>query len=596
MMSTMRRVSCEGLGRGWRRWASVLILTCAALAEAGAATAQAKEDNQPEIGSGFTERKLAFAQRYMVSAANPLATDAGLQVLSAGGSATDAVIAVQLVLALVEPQSSGIGGGAFAISFDAASGQLQAWDGRETAPAGARGDRFMEAGKPIPFWDAVNSGRSVGTPGLFGMLWLMHAEQGRLPWARLFEPAIALAEEGFAVSPRLHTLLEQNRELRQQAPAAAYFYNEKGEAWPVGHVLRNPAFAKVLRAVAQNGPVAFYAGSVAQAIVDAVASHPVPGDLSLDDLRNYRAKTRPALCAPYKVYVLCGMPPPSSGPLAVMQIMGILSHTPIAALQPDSLAAVHLFSEAGKLAFADRDFYIADPDFQEVPTRALLDPGYLKLRASLVDNDRSIGRAPPGDPAAMLARRGRDGSYERPSTTHIVAVDQERNVVSMTSSIEAAFGSKILVDGFLLNNQLTDFSLSDVDAQGRPVANRVEPLKRPRSAMAPMLILKDGRPVLAIGSPGGAAIINYVAKTLLGTLDWGMDIQQAIDLPNVGSRNSFTELEKGSALGALAPSLREMGHEVREVEFPSGLQGVMITKDGLYGGTDPRREGLAAGR
>ncbi|NYT80438.1 gamma-glutamyltransferase [Alcaligenaceae bacterium] len=572
------------------------MLTCAALTSACTALPQAKEDVHPEGGSGFTERKLAFAQQYMVSTANPLATQAGLRMLSAGGSATDAAIAAQLVLALVEPQSSGIGGGAFAISFDAGNNRLRSWDGRETAPAAARGDRFMKAGKAIPFWDAVNSGRSVGTPGLFSMLWLMHGEQGRLPWERLFEPAVSIAEKGFAVSPRLHTLLEGNQDLRRQPAAAAYFYEETGKALPVGRVVRNLPFAQVLRAVAKEGPSAFYEGPVAKSIAAAVASHPVPGDLSLDDLRNYRAKERDTLCMPYKVYTLCGVPPPSAGPLAVMQILGILSHTPIAGLAPDSLAAVHLFSEAGKLAFADRDFYAADPDFQDVPAKAMLDPAYLKLRAALISPDHSLGKAPPGDPAAMLARRGRDNAPERPSTTHIVAVDGDRNVVSMTSSIESAFGSKIFVNGFLLNNQLTDFSLSDVDAQGTPVANRVEPRKRPRSSMAPMLVLQDGRPVMAIGSPGGSSIINYVAKTLLGTLDWGLDIQQAINLPNRGSRNSFTELEKNTSLGSLAPALREMGHEVREIEFPSGLQGVVITKHGLQGGADPRREGLAAGR
>jgi gamma-glutamyltranspeptidase/glutathione hydrolase len=289
------------------------------------------------------------------------------------------------------------------------------------------------------------------------------------------------------------------------------------------------------------------------------------------------------------------MPPPSSGPLTVIQMLEILSHTPIATLAPDSLEAVHYFSEAGKLAYADRDVYVADPAFIDVPVKALLNPAYLALRAGLIRPEKTIGRAPPGDPVGMLAVRGKDASPELPSTSHLVAVDAHGNVVSMTSSIESAFGSKIFVNGYLLNNELTDFSLVDTDASGKPVANRTEPLKRPRSSMAPMIVLKDGKPIMAIGSPGGSAIINYVAKTLLGVLEWGMNIQEAIDLPNLGSRNSFTELEKNTSLHGLAMDLRRMGHEVREVDFPSGLQGIMLTPDGLEGGSDPRREGVSAG-
>lgn len=555
-----------------------------------------KEDFNPESATGLTDRGEAHARHYMVSSANPHATEAGVQVLADGGTAADAVIAAQLVLNLVEPQSSGIGGGAFIVAYDADTHRVLSYDGRETAPAAARGDRFMRDGKPIDFWEAVNSGRSVGVPGLLRALALMHERHGRLPWARLFEPAIALAEQGFAVSPRLHALLEKDEALRRQAAAAAYFYDGRGRPWPVGHTLKNPAYAATLRSVAEHGPVAFYEGRIARDIVAAVARHPVPGDLSLDDLSSYRAQERSALCMPYKaVYTLCGAPPPSSGPLAVMQMLGILSHTPIAALPPDTLAAVHYFAEAGSLAFADRDLYVADPDFVDVPVQAMLDPDYLARRAALIQADESMGRAPPGDPAGKLAGRGEGDAPELPSTTHVAAVDAQGNVVSMTSSIETAFGSKIFVHGFLLNNQLTDFSLSDADAQGRPVANRVEARKRPRSSMAPMLVLKDGRPYLAIGSPGGAAIINYVAKTLLGVLDWGLTLQQAIALPNRGSRNRYTELERGSSLHGLAPRLRAMGHAVREVDFPSGLQGILLTPQGLVGGSDPRREGLAAG-
>ncbi|NGM87182.1 gamma-glutamyltransferase [Parapusillimonas sp. SGNA-6] len=549
----------------------------------------------PEAATGYDSHELVRAKQYMFTSAHPLATQAGTRVLAQGGSAVDALIAAQMVLNLVEPQSSGIGGGAFIVTYDAASGKVQAYDGRETAPVASRSDRFMREGKAIPFREAVNSGRSVGTPGLLRVLALAHDQHGALPWSHLFGPAITLAERGFPVSPRLHALLNENEALRQQPAAADYFYDEGGMPWPVGHILKNPSLAAVMRRVAALGPEGFYQGDIAQDIVDAVAGHAVPGDLSLEDLSAYRAQERQPLCAPYKVYTLCGVPPPSAGPLAVMQILNILSHTPIADQPPDSLEAVHYFSEAGKLAFADRDVYVADPAFVDVPDQAMLDPDYLAARARLIDPQRSMGRAPPGDPVGKLPVRGQDDSPELPSTTHIVAVDAQGNVASMTSTIESAFGSKIFVDGFLLNNELTDFSLSDVDADGKPVANRVEPGKRPRSSMAPMIVLKDGKPIMAIGSPGGSAIINYVAKTLLGVLDWGLNIQQAIDLPNRGSRNSFTELEKNTSLHPLAPALRAMGHEVREIDFPSGLHGIVITPQGLEGGADPRREGVAAG-
>ncbi|HWL27848.1 MAG TPA: gamma-glutamyltransferase, partial [Burkholderiaceae bacterium] len=510
-------------------------------------------DVNPEAATGVGSHELVRAKHYMFSSAHPLATQVGTKVLAQGGSAIDALIAAQMVLNLVEPQSSGIGGGAFIVTYDAASGKVQAYDGRETAPAASRSDRFMREGKAIPFRDAVNSGLSVGTPGLLRMLALVHDQHGALAWSQLFGPAITLAEQGFPVSARLHALLNENEALRQQPAAAKYFYDAAGIPWPIGHILKNPSLAAVFRRVAAQGPAAFYQGDIARDIVDAVAGHAVPGDLSMDDMSAYRAQERPALCTPYKAYTLCGVPPPSSGPLAVMQILNILTHTPIAQLPPDSLEAVHYFSEAGKLAFADRDVYVADPAFIDVPVQALLDPDYLAARARLIDPSRSMGRAPPGDPVGKLPVRGQDDSPELPSTSHIVAVDARGNVASMTSSIESAFGSKIFVDGFLLNNELTDFSLSDVDASGKPVANRLEPGKRPRSSMAPMLILKDGKPFMAIGSPGGSAIINYAAKTLLGVLDWELDIQQAIDLPNRGSRNSFTELEKNTSLHPLAP-------------------------------------------
>lgn len=559
---------------------------------------QSVEDIQPEAATHTTSSGVnapAQAAHYMVSSANPWATKAGVAILAAGGSATDAAIAAQMVLNLVEPQSSGIGGGAFVLTFDAGARRVQAWDGRETAPAAARSDRFMKGGRALDFADAINSGRSVGTPGLLRVLALMHEHHGRLAWADLFEPAINLAKQGFPVSERLHALLAGQVALQAQPAAASYFYNEKGQPWPVGHRLRNPALARTFREIAAHGPGAFYEGPMAQRMIGAVAAHDVPGDLALEDLAAYRALKREALCSPYKEYSICGMPPPSAGPLTVLQMLGILSHTPIADLAADSLQAVHFFAEAGKLAFADRDAYVADPDFVDVPVQALLNPRYLASRARLLRPDKAMGSAPPGNPLGLSSIPGTGTTPELPSTTHIVAVDADGNVVSMTSTIESAFGSKIFVDGYLLNNQLTDFSLTDVDAHGALVRNRVEPGKRPRSSMAPMLVLKDGKPVMAIGSPGGSAIINYVAKTLLGVLDWEMNIQEAISLPNRGSQNRSTYLEKGTSLHTLVPGLTALGHVVREIDLPSGLQGIVATPDGLQGGADPRREGLAAG-
>src|SRR5690554_58252 len=595
-----------GKGAALTAWLAVLVLAgCAgrpvvdgqasAPQEVPAATAAFKEDIAPEAASGRIARQVVRTQDYMLVSAHPLATRAGARILAAGGTAIDAVIASQMVLTLVEPQSSGIGGGAFIVSYDKASQTMQTYDGRETAPAAARPDRYMHDGAPIDFWDAVHSGLSVGVPGVLHALELAHADHGRMDWASLFAPAITLADEGFAVTPRLHTSLEANLALRDQPDAAAYFYDPAGWAWPVGHWLRNPALALTLRRIAQDGPQAFYRGRIAEDIVAAVARHAVPGDLTVADMAGYRALRREPLCAPYKVYEVCGMPPPSSGPLAVMQMLNILSHTPISSLAPQSLAAVHLFSEAGKLAFADRDYYVADPAYVDVPVEAMISPSYLALRAALIDPTKSQGSMPPGDPAGMRAVRGQDNSAELPSTTHVVAVDRAGNVVSMTSSIETAFGSKIFVDGFLLNNQLTDFSFASVDAQGRPIANRIEAGKRPRSSMAPMIVIHQGQPVMAIGAPGGAAIINYVAKTILGVLDWGLDIQAAISLPNFGNRNRYTELERGTALHSLAAGLQTMGHEVREVDATSGLHGIVLTPSGLEGGADPRREGLAMG-
>jgi gamma-glutamyltranspeptidase/glutathione hydrolase len=408
------------------------------------------------------------------------------------------------------------------------------------------------------------------------------------------QPAIQLAEQGFVVSPRLHAQIKGNRFLAEQAAAREYFYPQ-GQAAPIGYVLKNPALAEVLRRIASEGAAAFYRGGIAKDMVQAVQSHARPGALTLQDLADYRAIVREPVCGHYRRYRLCGMGPPSSGAIAVMQMLGMLNQHDMASVLPNSREAVHYFAEAGRLAFADRERYVADPAFVQVPVAALLDSRYLAWRGALIDARLSMGIAQAGDPLGMLKQRGESTVIDQPSTTHLVAIDAEGNAVSMTSTIESEFGSKIFVRGFLLNNQLTDFSLSPTDAQGRVVANRVEPRKRPRSSMAPIIVLKDDKPYLLIGSPGGSSIILYVAKTLIGVLDWQLDIQQAIALPNMGSRNRETELEQGSDLERLQQSLRQSGHRVSIAPSPSGVHAIMIQPDVLYGGADPRREGVALG-
>lgn len=573
-------------------------LAAGALTLALAGLAQGREpaapDLNPEAATASVQREKVSSAASMVVTAHPLATRAGLSMLDQGGSAVDAAIASQLVLGLVEPQSSGLGGGGFLLLFQPDKGLLS-YDGRETAPAASPLDRFELDGKTMSFKQAVNSGRSVGVPGLMRALELMHQDGGRLPWASLFRPAIDLAEQGFEVSPRLHALIADNPGLADKPAARAYFLDEQGRPWPVGHRLRNPAYAQVLKVLAQQGADAFYTGELARDMTAAVAADPIPGDLSEADLRDYRALRREPLCMDWQRWALCGMAPPSSGPLTVMQMLGILQHTPIASLEPQSAQAIHYFAEAGRLAFADRDAWVADPAFVAVPQQAMLAPDYLKARAALIRPDRSLGHAPPGQPLAGRQPAG-DSTLELPSTTHLSVADAQGQVVSMTTSVESAFGSKIMVRGFLLNNQLTDFALSPRDEAGRLSVNRVEPGKRPRSSMAPMMVLENDRPVIALGSPGGSAIISYVAQTLTGMLMWNLDAQQAVSLPHYGSRNRATELEAGTAVTAQAQALRAMGHEVREQPFPSGTHVIRWTPNGLEAGVDPRREGLALGR
>lgn len=530
----------------------------------------------------------------MVAAANPLAVDAGLRVLQAGGSAVDAAIAVQAMLGLVEPQSSGLGGGAFMLYYDAASGDVIAYDGREVAPRGASATMFLgEDGAPLGFFEAVRSGRSIGVPGVVAMLALAHREQGRLPWAQAWEPAIEHAEAGFAVSPRLSTLIGFGG--GRLAPDAARYLTRDGRT-PLrpGEILRNPDYAATLRRIAVQGERGFYEGPVAQAIVAAAARAPLPGSLSLDDLRDYRPQRLEPVCRGYRVYLVCGMRPPSSGGIAVLAILGILEHFDMAASGPGTALGWHRFIEAQRLAYADRDLYVADERFVQVPIAGLLDRGYLAGRAALIDDARAMVRVSAGRPPGA-ARRGADATGPERGTSHFVVVDARGDVVSMTTTVEAPFGSQRMAAGFFLNNQLTDFSFRAVDERGQSIANAPAPLKKPRSSMSPTIVFQDGGFRLAVGSPGGNAIIGYVAKAIVGVLDWGLDPQQAIELPNVVARGAVTA--EGTRFDpAIAAALQAMGHEFDSGRGGegSGLHAVLLTPDGrLVGGADSRREGVA---
>ena len=571
----------------------------------------------PESASGYrTDLQARHASRHMAAAANPLAAAAGREMLRRGGSAIDAAIAMQAVLTLVEPQSSGIGGGALIMLWDGKN--VRTYDGRETAPAGATERLFLQAdGTPMPFTRAQIGGRSVGTPGVLRALELAHKKHGRLPWAQLFEPAIKLAEQGFAISPRLHQLIASDSSLRSSPDMVAYFLDADGSPKAIGTRLKNPALAAVLQRIANEGPDALYRGVVAQEIVRKVQGHANPGSLSLNDLKDYTAKERAPLCTDYQRWQVCGMPPPSSGGIAVAQILGTLQaleardkHYALAPLKPVKTnapagiepdpQAVHLISEAERLAYADRAQYVADTDFVPVPVKGLVDPSYLASRAALI-GERSMGTAEPGTPPGIQVAYAPDRSPLRISTSQVVAVDDEGGAVSMTTTIESAFGSHLMVQGFLLNNEMTDFSFIP-EENGQKVANRVEPGKRPRSSMAPTLIFdrQSGEFLATIGSPGGSQIIEYVAKSTLGLLDWNLDAQQAINLPNFGSRNGPTELERGQFSPALIQALKAKGHEVNEIDMTSGTQAIVRARDAqgkvsLTGGADPRREGEALG-
>ncbi len=551
----------------------------------------------PEPATGITPKALVTAQRFMVVAAHPLAARAGYDAIRRGGSAVDAAIATELVLNLVEPQSSGIGGGGFLLHYTAREAKLEAYDGRETAPASAKPERFLGAdGRPLDWPDAVVSGKSVGVPGLLRLLELAHRRHGKLPWAKLFDPAIKLAQEGFPISPRLSALVAADRFLSLDGKARRYFYLPDGKAKPAGTLLNNPEYAAVLKRVAAGGADAFYRGEIARDIAAAVRTHKrTRGDLVEADFSAYNAIQREPLCGAYRRWKICGMPPPSSGGFAVQQLLEILERFDLRALKADSVEAVHLFAEAGRLAYADRNLYIADPDFVAAPLAALLEPAYLASRAKLIDPLHSMGRAQAGKPAGVSANHGLAEPIELPATTHVSIVDTEGNAVALTASVEAAFGNRQMVRGFFLNNELTDFSWVP-EEDGKPVANRVEAKKRPRSSMAPTMVFDEkGKLFMVIGSPGGHSIINYVALTIVNVLDWNMDIQKAIAAPRTGSRNGPTELERGTKLERLAPELERMGHSVRIRAEASGLHGIVRTPSGWAGGADPRREGVALG-
>jgi len=551
------------------------------------------EDREPEAATGLTQKASVSGKEYMIAAANPYASQAGFNVLEKGGSAVDAAIAVQLVLTLVEPQSSGIGGGAFILHWDKQEKHLTTFDGRETAPKAATEGMFLDKhGKTIPWIKAVVGGRSVGVPGVLKALKKAHDQYGVLSWQELFIDAINLAEHGFVVSPRLEKLLtmEYNPGVSQLSETKRYFFPD-GVAVKAGTLLKNKKLAKVYRSLAKEGIEPFYQGWLAKKIVTAVQKSEIaPGVLTLEDLNKYQAKQIPAICGDYHQYSVCGMGPPSSGGVAVIQTLGQLEPFNLSQYKVNDLEAVHLFTQSSRLAFADRDKYIADNDFVDVPVKGLIDKRYLAHRAKLINIRQDMGKAMAGQPEGALVQAN-DLAYEMPSTSHIAIVDSKGNAVSMTTSIEMAFGSAVMVEGFILNNQLTDFSLNP-QANGLPIANRVQPLKRPRSSMAPTMVFNQDKSLkLVVGSPGGSRIINYVTQTIIGVLDWQLDPQSAINLPKVTNRNNATTLEKQTEIEQLKKGLEAKGHRVSIGNLNSGLHAIEVNKNGLVGGADPRREG-----
>ena len=526
------------------------------------------------------------APQSMVAAAHPLAVEAGLEILRRGGTAVDAAIAVQMMLGVVEPHASGIGGGGFLLHYDGTSHAITVYDGRETAPAGASPTMFLSAdGKPLGYREAVASGISVGVPGLLAMLELAHREKGKLAWSELFGPAIVTARDGFPVSSRLAAWLQRIPALREEQAIREIYFTSDGSARKPGERISNPALAETMDLIARQGARMMYAGPVAAEMIERVRSHPRPGTLSAVDLADYRPIKRDPVCGPYRLWIVCGMPPPSSGGIAILQVLGLIQPFDLQRDPPNDLRAVHLIAEASRLAFADRDRYVADPAFVDMPVAGLLSPDYLSERRNLISPDRSMGRVGPGLPPGYVER----------GTSHVSIVDRWGNAVSFTTTIEAPFGAHMMVRGFLLNNELTDFSPRP-ELDGKPVANRVQPGKRPRSSMSPTFVLdREGKLVAALGSAGGARIIGDTLQTLIGLLDWDLSAQAAVDLPRVINLNGATELEEGTPIADQAAALRALGHEVQVRRHEGGLTALRRSGDGWEGGADPRRDGVARG-
>lgn len=575
--------------------AFIVVFMCVLLS---GVNAQQIEEREPEAATGLNQQQAVSAKKFMVATANPYATRIGYNILQKGGTAIDAAIAVQLALTLVEPQSSGIGGGAFILHWDQKNKRLTSFDGRETAPRAATSDLFLDKdGKAIPWIKAVVGGRSVGVPGVLASLKLAHEKHGKLAWKELFVDSIKLADRGFRVSPRLEKLvaMQYNPGITELPEIRRYFFPE-GRAIKAGDKLSNKKLANVYRSLAEHGIEPFYQGWIADKMVNAVQNTKIaPGTLSLNDLKAYQAKEVSPVCGDYRQYQVCGMAPPSSGGVAVIQILKQLEPFNLAKRPFEDVQSVHLYTQSSRLAFADRERYLADDDFVEVPVKELINEKYLTSRSQTINIHQDMGKASAGE-FEHFTNRADDLAMELPSTSHISIVDQYGNAVSMTTSIEMAFGSAVMVEGFILNNQLTDFSLAP-EVDGKLVANRLEPNKRPRSSMAPTIVLdQTGETLkLVIGSPGGSRIINYVAQTILGILEWGMDPQQAINMPKVTNRNKVTTLEKGTSITKLKTGLEAKGHQVVIRDLNSGIQAIQIKKFSLVGGADPRREGKVMG-